>query len=102
MKSETLSDTIYSNLSLNSQLKLKKISKNIKNEVTRLRGLIINQEVSIEKKIACMPNMPDQAKIYIMDKVSEIKSGENNYKNQTAINGLMIQRISSECSKKIR
>ena len=85
---ETLSDIIYHNLSYYSQIKLKKTTNNIKNEITRLKSLT-PENVSIEKKLAILVNMPDSVKSYILEKNNEIKSGENNYKLQMAVNGLM-------------
>jgi endopeptidase La len=85
---ETLSDIIYHNLSYYAQIKLKKVSNNMKAELNRIKTLT-PENVSIEKKLASLVNMPDSVKSYILEKVSEIKSGENNYKLQMAINGLM-------------
>ncbi|XWV25302.1 lon protease-like protein [Tupanvirus deep ocean] len=86
--SETLSDIIYHNLSYYSQIKLKKASNFIKSEMARLKTLT-PENISIEKKLASLVNMPDSVKSYILEKNNEIKSGENNYKLQMAINGLM-------------
>ncbi|AVL93679.1 lon protease-like protein [Megavirus vitis] len=86
--SETLSDIIFHNLSFYSQIKLKKVTNSIKTELARIRTLT-PENVSIEKKLATMINMPDNVKSYILEKNNEIKTGENNYKLQMAINGLM-------------
>lgn len=85
---ETLSDIVYHNLSYHSQIKLKKASSAMKTEITRLKSLT-PENVSIEKRLASLTNMPDNVKSYILEKNNEIKSGENNYKLQMAINGLM-------------
>lgn len=85
---ETLSDIIYHNLSYNSQIKLKKVSSTIKTELARLKTLT-PENVSIEKRLAASLNMPDNVKAYILEKLNEIKTGENNYKLQMAVNGLM-------------
>ncbi|BCS83003.1 lon protease-like protein [Cotonvirus japonicus] len=85
---ETLSDIIYHNLSFHSQIKLKKIINSIKNELLKIKS-ITSDDISIEKKLSAMVNMPDNVKNYILEKNNEIKTGENNYKLQTAINGLM-------------
>ncbi len=81
-------DIIYRNLSFNAQNKLTIVSSDIKSEISKIKSLTI-ENISIEKKIAIMVDMPDNVKSYIMEKTQEIKSGENNYKLQTAINGLM-------------
>lgn len=85
---ETLSDIIYHNLSFYSQIKVKKVSNMIKNELSRLKTLT-PENISLEKRLASHINMPDNVKSYIIEKINEIKSGENNYKLQMAINGLM-------------
>jgi endopeptidase La len=85
---ETLSDIIYHNLSYYSQIKLKKVSSLMKNELARLKTLT-PENISLEKRLASLINMPDNVKSYILEKINEIKSGENNYKLQMAINGLM-------------
>ena len=85
---ETLGDIIYHNLSYYSQIKIKKTSNILKHELSRLKTLTI-ENISLKKRLAALNNMPDNVKSYILEKINEIKSGENNYKLQTAINGLM-------------
>lgn len=85
---ETLSDIIYHNLSYYIQIKLKKATNNMKIELVRIKTLT-PENVSLEKRLASMTNMPDNVKSYIMEKITEIKTGESNYKLQMAINGLM-------------
>ncbi len=85
---ETLSDIVYHNLSFYSQIKLKKASSFIKNELARLKTLT-PENISMEKRLASLVNMPDNVKAYILEKINEIKTGENNYKLQMAVNGLM-------------
>lgn len=88
INADTLSDVIYQNLSFYSQAKLKKVTNNIKNELNRLKSLTV-ENISIEKRLAILSSMPDNVKSYIIEKISEVKSGENNHKIQTAINALM-------------
>ncbi|MEM3063368.1 MAG: S16 family serine protease, partial [Nitrososphaerota archaeon] len=85
---ETINEIIYHHLSFYSQMKLKKASKNIKSELLRI-GTLSLDDISIEEKLAAMVNMPDNVKIYILEKMNELKSSENNYKIQLAIDGLM-------------
>lgn len=85
---EIVSHIIYHHLSYYSQIKLKKISSNIKSELNRIK-MLTPDNISVEKKLASLINMPDSVKAYILEKQTEIKSGENNYKIQMAINGLM-------------
>ena len=84
----SLSDIIYHNLSYYLQIKLKKVSNFIKAEKARLKTLT-PENISIENRLASLVNMPDNVKSYILEKINEIKSGENNYKLQMAVNGLM-------------
>ena len=86
--SGTLSDIIYHNLSFYSQMKLKKIIYILKDEMTRIKTLSPDN-IPLEKRLSSLINMPDNVKTYILEKINEIKSGENNYKLQMAINGLM-------------
>lgn len=83
-----ISDIIYKNLSYYSQIKIKKATTTIHNEIARIKNLSI-ENISIEKKLSTMTNIPDTVKNYIIEKNNEIKTGENSYKLQTAINGLM-------------
>jgi endopeptidase La len=83
-----ISDIIYRNLSFNAQNKLTVLSSDMKSEINKVKAMTIDN-IPIEKKIAIMVDMPDNVKAYIMEKTQEIKSGENNYKLQSAINGLM-------------
>lgn len=83
-----LSDIIYHHLSFHSQIKLLNNTRNFKIETDRLKTLT-PETISIEKKLAAAVNMPESVKAYIIEKNNEVKSGENNYKLQVAINGLM-------------
>lgn len=85
---EVLSKIIYQNLSYHAQIKLKKVSNSMKTELARIKTLT-PESISIEKRLASLVNMPDSVKSYIMEKINEIKTGENNYKLQMAVNGLM-------------
>ena len=58
---ETLTDIIYHNLSYYAQIKLKKVSNNMKAELNRIKSLT-PENVSIEKKLASLVNMPDNVK----------------------------------------
>lgn len=83
-----LGAVIHRNLSYCAQSKLKSIDQNMKEELTRIKTLTV-EDISIEKRLTALVNMPDNVKNYILDKVYEIKTSENNYKLQMAINGLM-------------
>uniref|UniRef100_A0A6C0C9S7 Lon proteolytic domain-containing protein n=1 Tax=viral metagenome TaxID=1070528 RepID=A0A6C0C9S7_9ZZZZ len=83
-----LRDIIYNHLSFNAQNKLTLVTADMKKELNRLKTLTI-ENIPIEKKLVIMVDMPEIVKAYIIEKTQEIKSGENNYKLQTAINNLM-------------
>lgn len=85
---EVLSDIIYCNFSYQVQALIKKVNTDIKKELARLKTLNI-ESVTIEKRLATSVDMPDSVKYYILEKMNEIKAGENSYKLQMAINGLM-------------
>lgn len=87
-KKMEIGEIIFHNLSYQSQSKIKKVSKIIKNEIAKIKTLSA-ENISLEKRLASLINMPDNVKAYILEKINEIKSGENNYKLQMAINGLV-------------
>ena len=88
LSSGIIKDIIFHNLSYFSQIKLNKTTLEIKNEMVRMKTLT-TEDISIEKRLASLFNMPDSVKSYILEKINEINSGESNYKLQMAINGLM-------------
>lgn len=79
--SKTISDTIYNNLSHTCQLKLKKSSINIKNELEKIKSFI-NEETDIKKQIAICKNMPAYVKKYCVEKAEEMKSVNTEYYKQ--------------------
>jgi len=81
-------DAIYNNLSFYAQNKLTIVAIDMKKELNKLKSLTV-ENIPIEKKLIIMVDMPENVKAYIIEKTQEIKSGENNYKLQTAINNLM-------------
>jgi endopeptidase La len=88
--SDIIANILYHNLPHSCQIKLDKSNLNIKTEIARIKALSTDDEaVSTEKKLAMVPHMPDSVKTYILEKNAELKSGEPNYKLQSAINGLL-------------
>jgi len=85
---EAIRTIIFRNLSYYAQNKLNIGVYNIKTELVRLKNITV-ENISVEKRIASMVDMPNNVKAYILEKIQEIKSGENNGKLQIAINGLM-------------
>ena len=88
IEGENVAEIIYHNLSYFAQVKLKKVLYSIKNEIARIKTLT-SDDISIDKRLAALSNMPDNVKGFILEKMNEAKTGENNYKLQAAINGLM-------------
>jgi endopeptidase La len=84
---EILEKIVYHNLSYRLQSKLKKANTRIKASTAHLKTLTI-ESIPLEKRLVAAVNMPDSVKAYILEKNAENDS-ENNYKVQTAINGLM-------------
>lgn len=85
---DTVKKIIYNNLSFYYQNKMKRDTSSLYKEMKKIKKISIDN-ISIEKQIAAVPNLPECAKIYIMEKNDEWKSGENSYKLQMAINGLL-------------
>lgn len=88
INADNISDIIYNNLSFYSQIKIKKFTSNIESELQRIKTLS-SENITIEKQLSTLINMPDNVKTYILEKINELKTDENNYKLQTAINGLI-------------
>ncbi|CAH6421806.1 ATP-dependent Lon protease [uncultured virus] len=77
----TISDIIFKNLSYHSQIKLKKSSISIKNELEKLKSLNID-DIDLKKQIVISKNMPNSAKKYALEKIEEMKSSNNEYYKQ--------------------
>ena len=76
-----ISDIIYRNLSYASQIKLKKTSINIKNELDKIRALTVD-DVDLKKQVAICKNMPTSTKRAALEKIEEMKSSNNEYSKQ--------------------
>jgi endopeptidase La len=77
----SISEIIYRNLNYASQIKLRKTSMNIKNELDRIKILTID-DVDLKKQVVVCKNMPDAAKKAALEKVEEMKSSNNEYYKQ--------------------
>ena len=87
--SEFVADTIYNNLSLPFQQKLKKSAINIKNELDKIKNLT-DDEVPPEKVIASNPNIPTKIKKIILNKLGEMKTQTA----ETAKNKILVDILS--------
>ncbi|MBA42669.1 MAG: hypothetical protein CMF62_01495 [Magnetococcales bacterium] len=78
---EIVSNLIYRNLSYVSQIKLRKTSVGIKNELEKIKSLTID-DIDLKKHIAINKNMPDYVKKLAMEKIEEMKASNNEYYKQ--------------------
>jgi endopeptidase La len=87
---EYISNVIYEQLNYISQLKLKKSSINIKNELEKLKN-ITTADIDIKKQILLSKNMPDSIKKICLEKLEELKNSNNEtYKIKMYVN-LLVQ-----------
>lgn len=87
---EYISNIIYEQLNYVSQLKLKKSSLNIKNELEKLKN-ISTADIDLKKQVLLSKNMPDFIKKICLEKLEELKNSNNEtYKIKMYVN-LLIQ-----------
>ena len=79
--SETVSNIIYNNLNYVLQIKLKKTSVSIKNELEKIKSLTVD-EIDLKKQIAMSQHMPKYVKKAALEKVEEMKASNNEYYKQ--------------------
>ena len=72
---------IYNNLCYVSQIKLKKASSTMKDELKKIQSLSA-EDVDLKKQILALKNMPLTVKGYAFEKVEEMKSSNNEYYKQ--------------------
>ncbi len=77
----SISDIIYRNLSYISQIKLRKTSLNIKNELDKIKAMTTD-DIDLKKQIAVCKNMPNAVKKSALEKIEEMKSSNNEYYKQ--------------------
>ena len=86
---EYISNIIYEQLNYISQLKLKKSSINIKNELEKLKG-ITTGDIDLKKQVLLSKNMPDFIKKICLEKLEELKNSNNEtYKIKMYVNILV-------------
>jgi len=78
---ESISNLIYKNLNFVSQIKLRKTSINIKNELDKIK-LITIDDIDLKKQIITCKNMPPAVKKVAMEKIEEMKTSSNEYYKQ--------------------
>lgn len=86
---EYISNVIYEQLNYISQLKLKKSSLNIKNELEKLKG-ITTGDIDLKKQVLLSKDMPDFIKKICLEKLEELKNSNNEtYKIKMYVNILV-------------
>jgi len=86
---EFVANVIYSQLNYIGQLKLKKSTFNIKNELEKLKG-ITNADIDLKKQVLLSKNMPDHIKKICLEKLDELKNANNEtYKIKMYVNILI-------------
>ena len=69
---EFIANIIYQQLNYIGQLKLKKSSFNIKNELEKLKG-ITTSDIDLKKQVILSKNMPEHVKKICLEKLEELK-----------------------------
>ncbi len=86
---EFISNIIYNQLNYIGQLKLKKSTFNIKNELDKLKG-ITSSDIDLKKQVILSKNMPDHIKKICLEKLDELKNANNEtYKIKMYVNILI-------------
>ncbi len=84
-----IADIIYKNLNYTAQIKLRKSSVSIKNELEKLKAMS-SDDVDLKKQVALCRNMPANIKKVALEKIDEMKSGSSEYfKQLTYVNVLV-------------
>ena len=81
VNSMLISNIIYRNLSYVSQIKLKKTSSNMKEELDKVQSLTLD-DVDFKKQILTLKNIPLNVKALAFEKIEEMKSSNNEYHKQ--------------------
>ena len=81
INSSMIYDTIYRNLCYVSQIKLKKASSMMRDELKKVQSLTI-EDVDLKKQVLALKNMPLNIKAYAFEKIEEMKSSNNEYYKQ--------------------
>jgi len=87
---EYIANVIYDQLNYISQLKLKKSSFNIKNELEKIKGITTTIDIDLKKQVLLAKNMPDYIKKICLEKLEELKNSNNEtYKIKMYVNILV-------------
>lgn len=76
-----ISDVVYLSLNFVSQIKLKKININLKEEIEKINEMTY-ENVDLKKQILLLKNMPINIKTLAIEKINEMKLNNNDYYKQ--------------------
>jgi len=76
-----ISDVVYFSLNFVSQIKLKKININLKEEIEKLNEMTY-ENVDLKKQVLLLKNMPMNVKTLAIEKINEMKLNNNDYYKQ--------------------
>lgn len=76
-----ISDVVYFSLNFVSQIKLKKININLKEEIEKLNEMTY-ENVDLKKQILLLKNMPLNVRSLAIEKINEMKLNNNDYYKQ--------------------
>ena len=76
-----ISDIVYLSLNFVSQIKLKKININLKEEIEKINEMTY-ENVDLKKQILLLKNMPINVKTLAIEKINEMKLNNNDYYKQ--------------------
>lgn len=79
--SDVIANIIYNNLSYISQIRLKRTSINIRNELDKIKALSVN-DVDLKKQIIACTNMPPAVRRLALEKIEEMKASNSEYYKQ--------------------
>jgi endopeptidase La len=86
---EYIANIIYQQLNYIGQLKLKKSTFNIKNELEKLKS-ITSSDIDLKKQVLLSKNMPEHVKKICLEKLEELKNANNEtYKIKMYVNILI-------------
>ena len=89
INSINLFNLIHKNLSFYMQLKIKKGSNTIKNELEKIKLLTI-ESIDYKKQLLSIKNMPEYVKSLTLEKIEEMKSQNNEfYKQKTYVDNVL-------------
>ena len=73
---DCIANIIYNQLNYIAQLKLKKSSFNIKNELEKIKD-ITSADIDLKKQVILSKNMPNHIKKICLEKIEELKNSSN-------------------------